>query len=269
MESREQSLPQLNDENATEQLKSDSHSNTLQTNAEKVRLEGFKNSQKICNFYAQGKCRFGELCKFYHDPNIVLPQTRQERTSHPRASPQRFSYSTANNSRANNYRNSGMTLNTDFSGPATFSMGMTPVPMPMPMPMSMPMSMPQYISQSPSQYNGNSIPNSHGMMPPSLPQAFPFQPNRNLLTIPPNQPVYCIDVECVATGIQHNARSVAQVAMVDQWNRIIFNAYIKQDVPIVSYLTEIHGITKEKLEEEGVPLGEFLLISIFTFRYLS
>jgi len=31
---------------------------------------------------------------------------------------------------------------------------------------------------------------------------------------PPLSTHYCIDVECVATGTDHNARSVAQVALV-------------------------------------------------------
>lgn len=30
---------------------------------------------------------------------------------------------------------------------------------------------------------------------------------------PPGHPIFSIDVECVATGVQHNARSVAQVAL--------------------------------------------------------
>jgi hypothetical protein len=79
--------------------------------------------------------------------------------------------------------------------------------------------------------------------------------------VPPEQPVYCIDVECVATGIHHNSRAVAQIAMVDQWGRVIYNEYIKQDIPVVSYLTVLHGITKELLEEKGIPLGKTNLFS--------
>jgi hypothetical protein len=79
--------------------------------------------------------------------------------------------------------------------------------------------------------------------------------------VPPEQPVYCIDVECVATGIHHNSRAVAQIAMVDQWNRVIYNEYIKQDIPVVSYLTELHGITKELIEEKGIILGKTNLLS--------
>ena len=32
-----------------------------------------------------------------------------------------------------------------------------------------------------------------------------------IVQLPPGHPVYSIDVECVATGTQHNARAVAQV----------------------------------------------------------
>lgn len=72
------------------------------------------------------------------------------------------------------------------------------------------------------------------------------------------QPVYSLDVECVASGISHNARSVAQVAMVDEWNRPIFNAYIKQELPVFSYISELTGLTKEILDTSGQPLADTL-----------
>lgn len=92
-----------------------------------------------------------------------------------------------------------------------------------------------------------------------------------LVNIPHGHPVFSIDVECVATGTQHNARSIAQVALgmplsacdvlllphaVDEWGRLLFNCYIKQDVPIVSHLTQLTGITKEILDQYGMPLGK-------------
>ena len=76
-----------------------------------------------------------------------------------------------------------------------------------------------------------------------------------IINIPPGQPVFSIDVECVATGLQHNARSVAQVALVDEWSRPIFNVYIKQDVPVVSHIFELTGLTEEILNQYGLPLG--------------
>lgn len=76
-----------------------------------------------------------------------------------------------------------------------------------------------------------------------------------IINIPPGQPVFSIDVECVATGISHNARSIAQVALVDEWSRPIFNVYIKQDVPVVSHIEPLTGLSKEMLDQFGLPLG--------------
>lgn len=105
--------------------------------------------------------------------------------------------------------------------------------------------------------NGNECKFSHD---PSLLPQIPVKqaPPPVMVNLPFGKPVFSIDVECVATGIQHNSRSIAQVALVDEWNRPIFNAYIKQDKPVVSYLTELTGITKEMLENYGLPLAEAL-----------
>ena len=78
-----------------------------------------------------------------------------------------------------------------------------------------------------------------------------------IINIPPGQPVFSIDVECVATGVQHTARSIAQVALVDEWCRPIFNVYIKQDVPVLSYISELTGLSEELLDQYGMPLGKF------------
>jgi hypothetical protein len=90
----------------------------------------------------------------------------------------------------------------------------------------------------------NSISTPDALAPP------PF-----IITIPPGHPVYSIDVECVATSVQHNARSIAQVALVDEWSRPVFSVYIKQDMPVTSYITELTGLTKEILEAHGLPQG--------------
>jgi RNA exonuclease 4 len=93
-----------------------------------------------------------------------------------------------------------------------------------------------------------------GGMHPGQPTALPYP----IVQILPGQPVFSIDVECVATGVQHNSRSVAQVALVNEWCEPVFNAYIKQEMPIVSYLTELTGITKEILETQGRPLADVM-----------
>jgi hypothetical protein len=77
-----------------------------------------------------------------------------------------------------------------------------------------------------------------------------------IINIPQGQPVFSIDVECVASGTTHNARSIAQVALVDEWSRPIFNVFIKQDLPVVSYITELTGLSKEILDQYGLPLGK-------------
>mmetsp|Transcript_33278 Transcript_33278/g.94274 ORF Transcript_33278/g.94274 Transcript_33278/m.94274 type:complete len:106 (+) Transcript_33278:282-599(+) len=59
--------------------------------------------------------------------------------------------------------------------------------------------------------------------------------------LPQDSQYYSIDVECVATDTTHNARAVAHIAMVDQYERVIFNAYVKPSVPVVSYLTPLTG----------------------------
>lgn len=81
-----------------------------------------------------------------------------------------------------------------------------------------------------------------------------------IVQVPQGHPIFSIDVECVATGVQHNARSVAQVALVDEWQRPIFNVLISQDVPVVSYLTPLTGLTKELIDAHGIPLGMYTYI---------
>lgn len=99
-------------------------------------------------------------------------------------------------------------------------------------------------------------------------QQFAPPPQPIFINIPPGQPVYSIDVECVATGIQHNSRSIAQVALVDEWSRPVYTAYIKQEVPVVSYLTKLTGLTKEILDQHGLPFGKLLFLS-FSLRFPS
>ena len=52
---------------------------------------------------------------------------------------------------------------------------------------------------------------------------------------------YSIDVECVATAKTHNARAVAQISLVDEYEQVLLNLYVKPDLPVVSYLTPLTG----------------------------
>ena len=69
---------------------------------------------------------------------------------------------------------------------------------------------------------------------------------------------FSIDVECVATGNEHNARDVAQIALVDQFERCLLNVYVKppDGKKVHSYLTPLTGITEDVLSAHGVPLEE-------------
>ena len=51
-----------------------------------------------------------------------------------------------------------------------------------------------------------------------------------------------IDVECVATGRCHDARSVALVAIVDQDERVLLMKKVKPSETIVSFLTPLTGL---------------------------
>ena len=92
---------------------------------------------------------------------------------------------------------------------------------------------------------------------------------------------FAIDVECVATGHTHNDRAVAQIAVVDERMRTLVNVFVKpgtttttttttannegtsgastsssSTTTIVSTIEPLTGITREKLDEEGVPFGD-------------
>mmetsp|Transcript_29787 Transcript_29787/g.76469 ORF Transcript_29787/g.76469 Transcript_29787/m.76469 type:complete len:252 (-) Transcript_29787:293-1048(-) len=89
--------------------------------------------------------------------------------------------------------------------------------------------------------------------PNPTPPAPPVYPQQQL----PNDSIfYSIDVECVATGIKHNARSVGQISLVDQYERGILNLYVRPSEPVVSYLTPLTGLTEEMLAAQGMPLEQ-------------
>ncbi|POM57325.1 hypothetical protein PHPALM_38175 [Phytophthora palmivora] len=62
-------------------------------------------------------------------------------------------------------------------------------------------------------------------------------------------PFFAIDVECVATGNGTNDRDVARIAVVDEDEKVVFDQYVKPTKPIVSYLTQLTGITESNLED--------------------
>lgn len=69
-------------------------------------------------------------------------------------------------------------------------------------------------------------------------------------------PYFSIDVECVATGPGHDDRAVAQIALVDQFENVLLNLYVKPEKPVISYLTDLTGITAELIDREGVEFSK-------------
>lgn len=84
--------------------------------------------------------------------------------------------------------------------------------------------------------------------------AVPTSPAPPIVDLPPGSAVFSIDVECVATGTQHNDRSIAQISLVDAACNVFANLYVKPDRPVVSHLTPLTGLTAELLDQYGVPL---------------
>lgn len=72
------------------------------------------------------------------------------------------------------------------------------------------------------------------------------------------RPYFSLDVECVAVGPGHNDRSIAQIAIVNEYEEIVLNAYVRPDRPVTSYLTALTGITKEQLDQYGIALPQVL-----------
>ena len=75
-----------------------------------------------------------------------------------------------------------------------------------------------------------------------------------------NSLVFSIDVECVATGLQHHDRSVAQIGMVNYWGVSVLNLIVKPEKPVVSYITPLTGLTKDQVEQYGMPEDQALQV---------
>ena len=101
---------------------------------------------------------------------------------------------------------------------------------------------------------------SHALPSPGQP-ASPKQPPApppTIVTLPEGSQVYSIDVECVASGVQHHDRTIGQIALVDSKAQTVCNLYVKPDGPVASYLTPLTGLTAELLEQQGTTLAEAL-----------
>lgn len=56
----------------------------------------------------------------------------------------------------------------------------------------------------------------------------------------------------MATGTTHDARAVAQIGLVDAWERPLLNLVVKPDQPVVSHLSPLTGLSAEILEQYGM-----------------
>mmetsp|Transcript_19476 Transcript_19476/g.39709 ORF Transcript_19476/g.39709 Transcript_19476/m.39709 type:complete len:276 (-) Transcript_19476:189-1016(-) len=110
--------------------------------------------------------------------------------------------------------------------------------------------------------NGDACPFSHDLNAPEppAPQRSPpaarAAPGPLVVTLKPGVPYVSIDVECVATATQHNARATAQIALVSQGEQALLNLYVKPDVEVVSYLQPLTSLSKELLDQYGMPFDE-------------
>ena len=59
---------------------------------------------------------------------------------------------------------------------------------------------------------------------------------------------FCIEVECVATGLRHDERAVARILIVDQFENVVFIKIVKVESKIFSYLTPLTGLREGDLE---------------------
>eukprot|EP00802_Teleaulax_amphioxeia_P025548 Tamp_26420.p1 GENE.Tamp_26420~~Tamp_26420.p1 ORF type:complete len:292 (+),score=75.06 Tamp_26420:42-878(+) len=111
--------------------------------------------------------------------------------------------------------------------------------------------------------NGDSCPFSHDPNTPDAPppERSPQRAQRQAprpLTVAydPKTPYFSIDVECVATAKEHNARATAQIALVSSDEKSRLNLYVKPDQEVVSYLQPLTGLSKASLEANGIPLEQ-------------
>ena len=97
--------------------------------------------------------------------------------------------------------------------------------------------------------------NANAKADESPPRPNPPRPMPPAISFPTNkhQVYYSIDVECVAVGYDHNARAVAQISLVNQYEHAVLNLYVLPSVGIVSYLTPLTGLNRDILNRNGIP----------------
>ena len=78
-----------------------------------------------------------------------------------------------------------------------------------------------------------------------------------------NKRYFAIDVECVCTGYTHNDRVVAQIAICDIDMGTLLNVFVlnpEDEKKIVSCITPLTGIDRGKLQREGIPFADAMVL---------
>jgi RNA exonuclease 4 len=63
-------------------------------------------------------------------------------------------------------------------------------------------------------------------------------------------------VERIASGKSHNDRVIAQIVLVDQDERLVFQAFIKPQTTIVSYLKKLTGLSEGIVNTLGIKFND-------------
>ena len=88
--------------------------------------------------------------------------------------------------------------------------------------------------------------------------AFRADPPPVVVDLPWGTHIVSIDVECAATSVNHNGRTISSIGMVDERGHCLLDLLIKPQVEVLSYLTPISGVQREHVESHGIPLDEAL-----------
>ena len=78
------------------------------------------------------------------------------------------------------------------------------------------------------------------------------------LAASPGQRYISLSVQCVATGVRHDARAVCYVALVDYDENILLEKKVRPDGPIVSFLTPLTGIKEGDLDTADESIQEVI-----------